>query len=139
MYMCMYMYMYMYILVDLESRKFKSSSSRSRKEGGGDIIDLIAMKKPGLWLDTFFLSKISDRGREKQVSCKLQSAISFVSPRQLYPRIPRHLRQRSTLFPILLQGIISQTPARRHPHDGSADTPFQSCESRSTFFCSERA
>lgn len=62
-----------------------------------------------------------------------------MSPRQLYPRIPRHLRQRSTLFPILLQGIISQTPARRHPHDGSADTPFQSCESRSTFFCSERA
>ena len=50
------MYMYMYILVDLESRKFKSSSSRSRKEGGGDIIDLIAMKKPGLWLDTFFFS-----------------------------------------------------------------------------------
>ena len=36
-----------------------------------DRIDL-AMKEPGLWLDTFFLSKISDRGpSEKQVSCKV--------------------------------------------------------------------
>lgn len=36
------------------------------------------MKKPGLWLDTFFLSKISDRGREKQVPyllCRHDSSI----------------------------------------------------------------